>query len=847
MSSRWPSSLLNATNKRLTERIEQLTLELDTKRNSVSEQREVVALLRKNHHLAQQQVKAVEEALERERTAVETDEDRLKQLQQEAERDARRVRQAREAEAQLTQAVSALESALDQRCRALSGEREISVRLEEEAKEVVSAHLTRQRVGDALTAAQRELSSTVWGTLGRLNEEVRAAERRLEEARCERLHVLQEVDAMQAALQHAVKDQGESLRTLELVHAQTSQLDAQVLANAKSMEVLLEAVREREEVRGELRSTLERLLEDNKHQGLARDLKRERYDRHVHALQSAVAALREEEAHSVSSMRCEQAEAQYLCQEHRKLEHIILLCEEKRQLLAQQQARRDALEDARARMWRQESSGQPSPAALRDMILALERQEALLEERVERTRAKLTGAIQTFMDEGRKAEQINVAVAHKMKVKETLFSDQAASEGQVQLLQERSGKLEEALTERQGLLPSMQALVLEQRAQRQAFWLREIEQLRSTLLRIQRDHQRLLHGTVTLRSSLHHTRKTVQEKDVSQGKVLSHLRLLETEVSRLEGEMTTTAEEQNSRLLQHKQAEVTLQSFMRAADAQAGALKEAAGVEAYLRAEVQIEEERIQADMQGALVELHLNENEVHELSEELRRHRKKLSLLRLRYEEVMASMARSAQKPLNEEQGGTTPIPLLNSESETCSPEVVHAHLLLRRSYEREQLMQRGNYLDLHLVALDRETSTLRHMLDGLRSSRCVTAEHSNVVDGLTSIVKKAGTSSIEDCNVQPGSLAPSRSPALTKKHLMSSAEASEHCWRAELRLLDETLTAMSRQRDDSRTRLHEMRATLKELQDAERQKRTQVQKLREAVQRSRKLASVASVKRSK
>ncbi|GET92628.1 hypothetical protein, conserved [Leishmania tarentolae] len=843
MSSRWPSSLLNATNKRLTERIEQLTLDLDTKRNSVIEQREVLALLKKHQHEAQQQVKSTAEALGRERAAVENAEGKLKQFQLEAEADARRACKLKEEETQLSQAVSALELALDQRCRALSGQRELAVELEEEAKELVSAHLSRQRVGDELAAAQRELSSTVWATLSRLNEQVRVATRRLEEVRGERLYALQEVDAMHLALQHAVKDQAESLRALELVYAQTSQLDAQVRENAKSMEVLVGAAREGEKLRSQLQATLERLRGDNKRQELTHNLKREQYDKQVHALQKAAAALREDEERSVISTRCNQAEVQQLCQQRRQLEHVILLCEEKRQLLTQQQVRRDALESACALMQRQESTGQPSPAAMRDMILALERQEALLEDRVERTYAKLTEAIQIFTDEGRKSEHFNTAVADKMKTKLSLASDQETAEGHAQLLKERYRKLEEALAERQALFSSMQALALEQRAQRQASWLREIEQLRGTLLRVQRDHQQLLHGTATLRSSWHHTRKTMEEKGVSQGKVLSDLRLLESEVSRLDQEMTATVEEHSSRLLQHEQAGVTLQSLMRAADAQVGALKEAAGAEAYLRVEVQIEEERIQAGMQGTLVELHLNEKEVHELNEELQRHRKKLNLLRLRYEEAVTSMARVVQKPLNEEEGGDIPLPLLNSESDTCTPEAVHAYLLLRRSYEREQLMQRGNYLDLRLVALDKETSTLRHMLDGLRSSRRATTECASIVGELTS-VKKTGASSIENCNSQVRASTPSCSPALMKQQLLSGTEASEHYWRAELQILDETLASMSQQREESRMRLHEMRSTLKELQNTHRQKRMQVQKLRESVQRSRKVTSVVSVK---
>ncbi|AIO01737.1 hypothetical protein LPMP_341110 [Leishmania panamensis] len=846
MSSRWPSSLLNTTNKRLTECIEQLTLDLDNKRNSVVEHREVVALLKKHQHQAQQQIKATAEAVERERAVVEDDESKLRQLRQESETETRRARQAKEAEIQLSQAVSALEATVDQHYRVLSGKREIAVELEEEAKELVAAHLSRQRVGDELAAAQREVSSTLWVTLDNLNEQVRVTACRLEEARGERLHVLQEVDAMQLALQDAVKDQAESLRALKLVNVQTSQLDTQVLENAKSMEVLLETAHEKEKLRGDLHATLERLLGDNKLQALSRDLKRERYDRQVHALQKAVEDLRDDEARSLISTRCEQAEIQQLCQQRRELEHVILLCEEKRQLLAQQQARRDALEGARGQMQRDESTGQPSPAALRDMILGLGRQEAQLEDRVERTRAKLTDAIQTFMDEGRKSEEVNAAVANMMKVKWTLVADQETAEGHMQLLKERSNKLSEELSERQALLPSMQALALERRAQRHASWLREIEQLRGTLLRVQRDHRLLLHDTVTLRSSWHHTRKALEEKDVSQGKMMGDLRLLEAEVSRLDREVTATVEEHHIRLLQHEQAGVTLQSLMRAADAQVSTLKETAGVEAYLRAEVQIEEERIQADMRGALIELHLNENEVHELSEELQRHRKKLNLLRLRYEEAMASMARAAQKPLNEEERGSTPLPLLNSESETCTPEAMHAHLLLRRSYEREQLMQRGNYLDLRLVALDRETSTLRHMLNELRSSRCIATEHVNALEELTSTGKKADTSSIENCNTQLGPSVLLCSPALAKEQLLSSAEVSEHYWRTELQLLDEALAAMSRQRNDSRVRLHEMRTALKELKDTERQKRMQVQKLREDIQRSRKWAKVGA-KRSK
>ncbi|KAG5492538.1 hypothetical protein JKF63_01116 [Porcisia hertigi] len=843
MSSRWPSSFLNATNKRLTERIEQLTLDLDTKRNSVSEQREVVALLKKHQHRAQQQVKITAEAVERERTAVDNDESKLKQLQQEAEAAARQARRAKETETQISQAVSALESTVAQRGRALSGQREVGVELEERAKELVSMHLSRQRVGDELAAAQCQLSSTLWVTLDRLNEQVRVATRRLEEARDEHLHVLQEADAMEGALQDAVRDKVESVHALELVYLQTSQLDAQVQANAKIMETCLEAAREKEKLRGELQATLTRLLEDNKRQALARDFKRQRYDRQVQALQKAAAALREDEASSTSTKRSEQAEVQQLSHQRRELEHIILLCEEKRQFLALQQARRDALEEARAQMQRQGSTGKPPPAALRNMIVDLMRQEALAEDRIERTRAKLTDAIQTFMAEGRKGEQVNAAVGDRMKAKSALISEQEASEGQVQLLKERCSKLDAALTERRMLLPSMHALALEQRAQRQDSWLREIDQLRGVLLRVQRDHQQLLRGTVTLRSSLQHTRKALEGKDVSQAKMLDDLRLLGEEVPRLEREMAATVEERNSRLLQDEQAGVTLQSLKKAADVQVGSLREAAGIEVYLRAEVQIEEERIQADMQGALLELHLNEKEVHELSEEFQRLRKKLSLLRLRYEELMASMARAAQKPLNEEQEVATPLPLLNSEGAADNPESVHASLLLRRSYEREQLMQRGNYLDLRLVVLDRETSTLRHMLEGLRSSRCATKEHLYAIDRFSSTTEEAGVSSIKHCDVPPGSLSPSGFPVLTKDQLLGSAEATKHYWKEELQLLDEALVAMSRQRDDLRVRLHEMHTTLKNLQDTERQRRMQLQRLREGLRRSLKSTNVVGV----
>ncbi|KAK7198157.1 hypothetical protein NESM_000772400 [Novymonas esmeraldas] len=847
MSARWPSSLLNATNKQLTERVEYLTQDLDRKRQSLTEQREVLNLLKRHRVRTEQQTTVIAKTLELERETVERDAGKLKQLHQAAEADARRARQANEAATQLSQTVSALEATIVQRQRALEEQREIAVELEEEAREVVSAHLDRQRVGDELSAAQRELSSSIWATLGRLHDKIRAATQQLEEARDERRRVVQEADAMQLALHDAVKDQAESVRALELVHAQSSQLDANVRANAEAMEVLVRASREREQLRGELRDTLDHLLAEQKRQSLTRDRHSARYRRQGLALRTAIAALREDEARSLTSARCEQAEVQQLSQLRRGLDHIMLLCDEKRQLLSQQQARRAALEDARTELQRLEQEGQPSPSALRDMLLHLSRQEATLEDRVARTHAKLTSAIQAFVDEGRKGEQVNVKLGATVQAKRSLVAEQEASEGRVQLLKEREGRLGEALVDRQALLPSMQALASEQRAQRQVSRLREVEQLRDSLLRIQRDHQQLLQGTTALRSSLHRTRSAVGEGGEAQGRILGDLQLLEVEVLRLTQETEATAEEHKKRLVQHEQAAVALQSLMKAAHAQVGALKEAAGVEAYLRAEVQIEEERLAADVRGSLVELHLYESEVHTLNEELQRHRKKLGLLRLRYEEIMASMARSAQKPLNEEHEGGSPIPVLDRESAAANPEAVHAHLLLRRSYEREQLMQRGNYLDLRLVALDRETSTLRHMLDGLRSSRPSATEHGHGVGEHAGSLLAAPASSTGELVAGRGSQVATRSPAAAKACLLSSAAAREECWRVEVQMLDSELAAMSQQRDASRSQLHEMRAALKDLQDTERQKRMLLQKLREHVQRSRKAASSPGLRRSK
>ncbi|KPI86894.1 hypothetical protein ABL78_4028 [Leptomonas seymouri] len=855
MSSRWPSSLLSSTNRRLTERVEQLSADLDSKRNTVVELREVVELLKRDQQQVRRQERTLSEALAKKREAAQRDDEKLKQLTQEVDGSARRVARLKEEEARLESAVASLEISMEHKRRKLEEEQKTAVTMEEEVKEIVLAHLSRQRAGEELSAVQRELSSSVWMKLKRLNERVNAAGQQLADARAEHHHVLRELGAVQHNLQEAVKEQHDSVRALELVHAQSSQLDAHVMANAASMETMKQAAQEKKRIRDEMRSSLDRCLAENKQRAIARDRHRSRYDQQLYALRQLMESIREEEVHVAGCRSRQHAEEHFLEQQRRAFDHVARLYEEKISLLGAEKARHASLVEARALLDKQMEKGTPSPAALRDLVLLLSRQKDVLEDRLERAQVRLTQAIQAFVQEGRKGDQVNEVIAEKQRSRKALIELQETAEGEVSLLRQRCIQLGDLLGERRALLPSMQALAQEQRAQRQESWLRDIEQLRSTLLRSQREHQQLLQGVTTLRSSLHRTRKSLENGDISQNSTMEELRLLEGEVEALEQEQHITTEAQRNAASQIEQADVTLQSLMKAAAAQVGVLRETAGVESFLRAEVQIKEEQIQAAMQDRLVELHLHENELHELNSELQRYSKKLNLLRLRYEEVMASLARASQRPLNEEQSDMPlPLPTLDPVATSSNPEAVHAHLLLRRSFEREQLMQRGNYLDLRLVALGRETDTLRHMLDSLRASSSSPSNARPCADDvaarkmvlhLTERIKEGDVVGDGNVSASPAPTAQSScSPAVMKDQLVSNALTKERYWSMELGLLDEAMTAMTHERDRTRVQLNELRTTLKELQTAEKQKQMRLQKLRDSVERSHKRANAAAMR---
>ncbi|KAL7710552.1 hypothetical protein N2W54_006123 [Lotmaria passim] len=859
MSARWPSSLLNSTNRQLTERIEQLSADLESKRSTVAELREVVALLKKDQQQTRKRERTVAEALTSKREALEKDEGRLKHLGFEIDANARRARGLQEEETRLMSAVAAMEAAMGHKRHRLEEEQKMTLELEAEVKEIVLANLARQREGEELSAAQREFSSTIWAKLERLNEQLSASTRLLADARAEHSHVLRKLDAVQHSLHDAVREQSDGVRALELVHAQSSQLDTRVVTNATAMEALMRAAGEKAELRERLRSSLDRCLADNKRCVTARDRHRRRYDRQLHTLRQLVESIRDEEAHLVGCTSRQHAEEHLLEQQRRELDRITLLCEERTALLALEKARHVALSEARTLLDKQASAGAPSPAALHDLVLSLTRHRDLLEDRLERAQLRLTWAIQAFEQEGRKADEINEALGEVQKKRRTLAESQETTESEAHLLKQRCTQLGELLGDRRALLPSIQALAQEQRAQRQESWAREVEQLRATLQGAQREYQQLLQGVTTLRSSLLRTRKVLENGETSQSTTIHELRLLEGEVGRLEQEQAITTATQRRAASQVEQASVTLQSMMKTADAQVGVLKEAAGAESFLRAEVQIQEDRIQAEVQNSLVKLHLHEGELHELNEELQRHKKKLGLLRMRYEEVMASLARASQKPLNDEHSDASlPLPPLDPVAATTNPEAVHAHLLLRRSFEREQLMQRGNYLDLRLVTLGRETSTLRHMLDSMRtpSTASPLSEATVCVDGaaadeptafLTENHNRTGTlASVERRGLPLANNAPllCGASAVTKDQLIDRELAQERYWKLELDLLDEAMGAMTRERDRARAQQNELHSTLKELQSTAKQKQMRLQKLHDAVERSHRKANTAAIR---
>ena len=134
MSARWPSSLLNSTNRQLTERIEQLSADLESKRSTVAELREVVALLKKDQQQTRKRERTVAEALTSKREALEKDEGRLKHLGFEIDANARRARGLQEEETRLMSAVAAMEAAMGHKRHRLEEEQKMTLELEAEVK-----------------------------------------------------------------------------------------------------------------------------------------------------------------------------------------------------------------------------------------------------------------------------------------------------------------------------------------------------------------------------------------------------------------------------------------------------------------------------------------------------------------------------------------------------------------------------------------------------------------------------------------------------------------------------------------------------------------------------------------
>lgn len=837
MSARWPSTLLNSVNRQLAEQIERLTADLEVKAHHCAEQKTLVENLRKYCHHVQEETKRCGGLLETTKSAVEKAEGELKQLLPQLDGDTRRLRQLLEQADNLNSSVSSFEEALQQQRKVLLGCQEESILLEAEVKVIVSEHASRQRVGEDLTSAQEKLSSVIWARLEQLNSEVATRMELLERGRKEHERILLEVERMQKLVQAAVTDQAENVEAAQLVHQQTSVLDEQILANAQTMEVLRKEAQEKQSEVKRLHTLLTELRMFQQERKSACDIHRTKMNQRTAAFQELHEALQQIETAIQGSKRRRAVEGQRLVQQHRQLQHLLSLFNDRGQVLEQERLHWRSMEGALKDLRREMDTGQPSLAALQDMLLSLSRQKSLLDDRVERTLGQLTSARQTFIDEGQRCEQINDAIAQKQSEYNALV-DVAAMEGEkAKLLKASAEQLGALLSEREELLPQIRAIEAEQRSQKVAFLTREATRLREELGHAQREYRLLRQGTTALRSSVYRAAQSMGETDETQDTAEKAVRLLEIELTTLEAETKSIEKQRNLKRLQQDQSDVALSTLLKVAEAETGALKEVAGVESYLRAEVLMQEDSLEADMRGALLELHLHEKEVHELYDEQQRHVRKIELLRLRYEEVMAALARSVQRPMSGEGNEGSSFPRLEKllgcaeqGGDQTSPEHLHACLVLQRSYEREQLMERGSYLDLRLVALDRETSALRHMLDALRAS----AGTSSVTN-----VRKAAVDSLAKAEVRR------EEPIIMKGHGTTSSSAlqalnvmADHDYYlgVELKLLEEGLVSMSKQRSSVRSQLHQLHSVLRTLQDEVRRKTVESQRLADNLQRIRK-----------
>ncbi|CCW71941.1 unnamed protein product [Phytomonas sp. Hart1] len=368
----------------------------------------------------------------------------------------------------------------------------------------------------------------------------------------------------------------------------------------------------------------------------------------------------------------------------------------------------------------------PSPAALFPIQRLLAENIAKLDDRAARVRAKLGETLRNFQLEAERGDRAQGAIQtlrnrlSECTKEENKFKN--ARDRAVKVVQEIDTRLQNAEA---GLRTAREADA-SRRTAREAALKSQIPLERELLQREMQTFRHLLRDLTTLRGLLRGGALPRQKAILEE--LAKKCEIVENELPELQRGLEELKDEENRANAGESRAGLALHALRAAMKDQGEGLKTAVGAEAHLRARFELFEAELDETARGFLLELHLVQNAAREEGEGLRRRRRQRDLLRARYADGMARMAKRLQQPLldspippndlhpnvnggkaAEMRNGAFPALDLN----TSPPEALHARVLLTRSYEREHLLQRGNYLDQRVLNLEKETEALRRLLE--------------------------------------------------------------------------------------------------------------------------------------
>ncbi|CAD2214528.1 hypothetical protein ADEAN_000197500 [Angomonas deanei] len=825
----WPFHLLNSSNKRLHEEIGRRNTELVGRQKAIAENKDIVALMKKNLVDSNRQIKTLQSSLTVGANTLEALASETKQLTAETE-GARRVSHSQENNIKrLKELEISLHNAFNNLSASLKEKTKLSREIELEAQQVVVSHLERQHFGEALEKEKQSLSTSVWAKLEGLHLTLAERRNKLELLQSEHDSVLRQLDRVRAQLQEALADQRNNIQEMGLVSKESAALDKAIEANTEKMSLLKDEQSRLEGVRQEEYELLNKLTENLKRQKHAVDTRQRKLNQKNSELTDIVERLRDELNQTEVLKSQKHADSQHYRAILVEYQNLYILAEEKQEILEVQKRRLQFLKDTLNTIEKEiASSCQVSPFALRELYGDLQRQLEYLEERIERATEKKVLAISAFHNEAKLDDNINKNIKSLKKQLVEIEKNEEWSRDTMTVLSSNLGDLEANTEERKKEVREAKASLEEMRQKSQYLLRTKVAELERILTQHMDDNNRLLRDNTALRSSLIRNVNALDQNRNAQSNNIEKERLIEIEIDSLTQELTNLREERNSIKAKLGGGEAMLQMLLDSAAAQLKTRQGVAGIEDLLRAQAQIEMDKINAEMQGALLELHLEQNDQREQVDSLQRLSRKRDLIRSRYEELMASLARKMKRPLEEAEDESGVVLTSSMESDGLRPEEFHARMLLQRSILRERLMERGNYLDLKIVSLERETNALRATLDAFKAEKSRTYHDvKNLKCALSGPAQPLFEKDPNENRTEP-------EPAV-KQMLRNNLSHNSELFSSELSLQEEAIRALKDHTANAKENQRSLKTLLSALEKEVMNKKRRAQKLRDELHKER------------